>query len=130
MADRAPFPDIEAALRDLFVDLVAGCDNIGRQTPANLQAAMPYVRVQRIGGEDDGFTDSPLVAVDTFAADRSTSWALAEAIRQRLLTSGPKVVAGGSIDKGVTATGPNEIPWSDDQTVRRFTASYRVTVRR
>lgn len=131
MTDRAAFPDTEAVLRDALVDLVASCDNIGSATPSDLQTAgtMPYIRVQRIGGEDDGFTDSALVAIDAFAGDRTTSITLAEAIRQRLI-SGPNTVDGGTIDRATTATAPNEVPWSDDQTVRRFTASYRVSARR
>lgn len=130
MADRGPFPDIERTLVDLLVDLVAGCDNIGPKTPPGLEAVMPFIRVQRIGGADDGITDSPVVAIDTFAADRSTSLALAEAIRQRLLT-GPHTVADrGTVDKTTTATAPSEVPWSTSQTVTRFAASYRVTARR
>jgi hypothetical protein len=130
MTDRSPFPDIVAVLRNVLVDLVGDdCERIGTATPSTLQTSMPFIRVQRFGGADDGFTDAPLVAIDAFAADRDTAWALAEAIRQRLLT-GPHTVAGGTIDNGTTATAPNEVPWSDDQTIWRFTASYRVTARR
>lgn len=130
MSDRAGFPDSERIVVNLLASLVSGCSNIGTATPADLQAMLPYIRVQRIGGDDDGFTDSALVAIDAFAATRDDARALAEAIRQRFITPGPKVVVGGSIDGAVTATAPNEIPWSDDQEIRRFTASYRITARR
>lgn len=127
MTDRLGFPDIEAELRNLLVDLVAGCDNIGSVTPSTLQGSLPYVRIQRFGGEDDGFTDAALVSIDAFAGDRTTARTLAEAIRQRLLTG---AYIGTALDCATTATGPNEIPWSEDQEVRRFAASYRVTARR
>lgn len=127
MTDRQPFPDIEVVLVELLLDLASG--GAGTATPSNLQDTMPYLRVQRIGGEDNGWTDAPLVAIDAFAADRPTAQALAEAVRQRLLT-GPHTVDAGTVDNATTATGPNEVPWSDDQTVRRFAASYRVTARR
>lgn len=127
MTDRDPFPDIEAALVDLLLDLADG--GAGTVTPADLQGMMPYLRVQRFGGADDGITDALNVSIDAFAADRATSRALAEAVRQRLLT-GPHVVGEATIDKAITLTAPNEVPWSDSQAVRRFTASYRVTARR
>lgn len=130
MTDRAGFPDSERIIVNLLADLVGGCANIGTATPSTLQTTLPFIRVQRIGGDDDGFSDSALVAIDAFAADRDDARALAEAIRQRFLTPGPKVVVGGSIDGAVTATAPNEIPWSDDQEIRRFTASFRITARR
>ena len=126
MTDRSPFPDIEAALVDLFADLAG----TGTVTPANLQDAMPFIRIQRFGGEDDGFTDASLVAIDAFSAVRADAYALAESIRQRLLANLPNIVDGITIDNATTATGPNEVQWSDDQTVRRFAASYRVTARR
>lgn len=126
MTDRPPYPDVEVMLVDLLADLAPA----GTVTPPNLQAAMPYLRVKRIGGTDDLWSDFALVAIDAFDADRVTAQTLAEAVRQRLLTF-PHVVTGvGTLDRAETATGPNEVPWSEDQTVRRFTASYRVVARR
>lgn len=131
MTDRAGFPDTARVVVDLLADLVGGCDNIGTDTPATtLQATLPYLRVQRIGGDDDGFTDSALVSIDAFAAIRSDAQALAEAVRQRLLSRPIPVTGGVTLDYASTATAPNEVPWSDDQSVRRFTASYRITARR
>lgn len=130
MADRAPYPDIESAVVDMLVDLVAGCDHIDTVTPADLQDVMPYIRVMRTGGPDDGFTDNAVVAIDTFAATRDASRTLAEAIRQRLTTPTTPVTSGVKFDWVTTATGPNEVPWADDQTVRRFAAVYHVPARR
>lgn len=125
MTDRVPYPDLEAVVVELLSDLAA----TGTTTPPDLQTAMPFVRVQRYGGQDDRVTDAALVAVDAFAAVRSDAYALAESVRQRLI-SGPHQVGSAVVDAATTATGPNEVPWSSDQTVRRFAAAYRVTARR
>lgn len=85
----------------------------------------------RIGGDDDRITDSATVNIDSLTANnpRSSGRDLAESIRQRLI-SGPNVIGSVTIDFSSTATAPNEVPWSDDQTIRRFTATYRITARR
>jgi len=127
MADRAPYPDTEAVLVDLLLDLADG--GAGTVTPNDLQDVMPYLRVKRFGGLDDLWTDAALVSVDAFAGDRTTAHTLAEAVRQRLLTF-PHTLDGATIDRVTTTAGPSEVAWSDDQSVRRFTATYRVTVRR
>lgn len=127
MADRSAYPDVEVALVDLLGDLASG--GAGTVTPPDLQDSMPFLRIKRFGGTDDLWTDAALVSVDAFASTRTAAFDLAESVRQRLLTF-PHVTAEGTIDRTTTATGPNEVGWSDDQTVRRFTASYRVTVRR
>lgn len=125
MAEWTAFPDIEAALVTLLEDLAT----TDTATPANLQTAMPFIRVTRFGGADDRFTDSAAVNIDTFAATRADSLALAQTILQRLI-SGPQVVGTTTLDYTTTATAPNEVPWSDDQTIRRFSASYRLSARR
>lgn len=136
MTDRASFPDAELMVAQAICDLVDSCtditaadSSIGTATPASLQTSMPFIRVQRFGGEDDGYTDAPLMAVDVFCATRFAAQALAEQVRQRLI-SGPSTVAAGTIDRATTATSPNEVPWSESQDVWRYAAVYRVTARR
>ena len=124
MSDLAAFPDIELAVMQTVTDL----GTTGTATPPTLSASLPFIRVNRIGGPDSRFIDTARVDVDCFAADRPTSYALAESVRQRLLNI-PHVVAAGRIDSVVTNSGPREIPWGDPA-LRRFTASYSITARR
>ena len=122
------FPDTERALAHLLADLAGGLDHVGTETPANLGDRLPYIRVRRFGGTDDGLTDLAIVDIDSFADTRTASVDLAEAIRDRLL-AGPHHVTGAVIDRVVTSTAPREIPWSGDA-VRRWAATYRAAARR
>lgn len=101
---------------------------VGTVTPPNLGASLPFVRIVRIGGAGTRFIDTARIDVDAFAATRSSAYSLAESCRQRLINV-PHVVAAGRIDSVITDSGPHEIPWGDPA-VRRFTASYTLTVRR
>lgn len=125
MAELAPWPDVEAALEDILEDLAP----TGTTTPAKLQETLPFIRIERFGGDDDRITDANLITIDTFAAVRADSKALAETIRARLL-SGPLTTGSTTLDTTTTATAPSEVPWSDDQSIRRFSATYRITARR
>lgn len=123
MTPLAPFPDSEAVLMDLVEDL----GNTGEVTDDQLLDNLPFIRVGRIGGVDDLITDRPRLVVDTFAATRAQAYTLAETIRQRL-TSGPSRVGSAVIDKAITLSGPQEVPWSP--AVRRYSASYQLSFRR
>lgn len=122
---RAPFPDVEATLVAALADL-ASC---GTVTPPNLQQAMPFLRITKLGGSDDGFSDTSSTSIDAFASTRAVALVLAEDVRARLL-SYPLVVNGVTIDRVTTVTGPYEVPWASDLTVRRFSASYTIVTRR
>ena len=118
-----PFPDVEDAVMTLIEDL----GNVGEVTDAELVDNLPFNRVGRIGGADDQITDRPRITIDTFALTRAQARQIAETIRQRL-TSGPLLVGSVVLDKTITLTGPQDIPWSP--AVRRYSASYQVSVRR
>lgn len=122
------FPDVERNLVHLLADLVGGLDHAGTETPGNLGDRLPYIRVRRFGGADDGISDAPVMDVDTFAGTRTAAVALAESVRDRLLAA-PHHVDGVVLDHVITSTGPREIPWGGEG-VRRWAATYRVTARR
>ena len=126
MPDLAAFPDLEVAIIDLIEDLSNG--NAGTETPASLETTLPFLRVLRSGGPDNRFTDSARITIDAFDSTRPLAHALAESVRQRLL-SFPHVINGAVIDTVATNSGPTEIPWGDP-VVRRFVSSYVVTARR
>lgn len=124
MVDLSPWPDIETAIMDLVVDL----GTAGTETPADLASHLPYIRVMRLGGTDNRLTDDAHMSIDVFESTRPLVMALAEAVRQRLL-SYPHVVNGVVIDIATTLTAPQVIPWGDPK-VRHSVASYTVSARR
>lgn len=124
MTALAPFVDAEAALIELLAELATA----DVQTPPTLEANLPFIRVIQLGGLDDRWNAYPRVDVDCYAAQRSDAKALAEAVHQRLLNF-PFVTGAGVIDKVETDVMPNEVPWAN-AFVRRFTAAYKVSVRR
>lgn len=116
---------MEAVVIDAVSDLVTGAT----ATPPNLADQLPFARVRRIGGPDDGVTDMATISVEVFASTRQAALELAGLVRQRL-TSYPRVTAAGTIDRARTLTAPAEVPWSDTQSLRRFQATYQVMARR
>lgn len=129
------FPDVEAALMDwlkaTFPDLADGGiidQHVGNDVPADVQARLPFVTVERVDGDDDFFTDYPEVDVEVFDSSRNGAYHLSEAIRQRLRD--PLLnLAGVRVDRVLTSTGPRRLPWDADGTHRRG-ATYRLSIRR
>lgn len=127
------YPDVETVVQDMLADLVGGASHVGSETPADLQQRLPFLRVTRFGGGDDGFTDAADIDVDCYGSRRSTTQHLAEQVRERL-TRGSHLVVSGEVrvvlDSVLTIAGPVQPPAGPDDTVRRFTASYSVRARR
>lgn len=134
MPELAPFPDVESALVDLLTDLVGHPDDVDTVIPDDLQARVfatpprPVIRIRCIGGSDDVISDYPRVDIEVFASTRAAGQPLAEAIRQRMIYGGHRT-AHGVIDRAITEVRPQEIPY-DDPDVRRWSATYRVSMRR
>lgn len=127
-----PFPDgallVISALGALDVDGL----QIGRSVPpdpASLYAWLPFLRVRGIGGVDNLITDTNQIDVDAFAATRPEAFALAESVRQLLLTA-PTKTTFGVIDHVVTTGKPSQVPYGDETDVVRYAAAYKVTARR
>lgn len=121
----APFPDVERVVADLVSDL----GGVGRETGTDLQTNLPFIRVRRIGGSDDRFTDVARVDVRVYEAAASDAKALAETIRQRLL-AGPANTARGVIDRVFTEVAPIEVPSPDPERYCIWSGTYRVSLRR
>lgn len=128
------FPDVETVVQDVLSDLVGGVTHVGSQTPADLQARLPFVRVTRYGGADDGITDAADIDVDCYGSRRTPTLRLAEQVRERLTRGSHVVSSDGSrvvIDRVDTILAPFQPPADDlDAKVHRFTASYSVRARR
>lgn len=95
----------------------------------------PVIRVNRIGGSDDGLTDFAQLEVVCFGADRGLSWQLAEECRQYVLAARHTevVLPGGAtrvvIDDSATTTPAQQIPWPDPGQ-RPVVATYQLAMRR
>lgn len=119
------FPDVARVLAE-DLQVLAGTGHTGGETPVDLVANLPFVRVLRVGGYSDVFNDHPTVDIDVYAATYTAAELLAEQIRQRLVGPPPPV---WSIDRARCDVSPFEAPWPDE-TVRRFAATYSLTTRR
>jgi hypothetical protein len=123
------YPDIERVLCDLLADL----GNTGTRTPDNLQDRLEFIRIRRVGGNDDQVTDRARVDVEVFAATRAAGETLTEQIRRRLSVRGPLTVTSGGrpvvVDRSQLLAGPVELAWPDPE-VRMFHATYQLESRR
>lgn len=127
----AGWPDAERAVGDLLASL----GTCGRETPETLQSALPYLRITRTGGTDDGVTDTAHVSVDVFAASADDAKAAAEQARQILIRpvsdgGTARDTAHGRIDLITTDSGPFLLPPTDSDNLRLAAASYAVTMRK
>lgn len=122
----AAFPDEEQALSQLLEDQFDGL-TVDSVTPPDFTGLLPFARVVCHGGADTRITDVSRITVDYFAATRADAKTGAEAVRQFLTQEGGP---GRPFDVITTDSKPQDIPWNDANTPRRFTASYRCPSRR
>lgn len=130
MMELTNFPDIEKvmfALLDRGVPALAG--KSGTELPD--AQVMPYVRVHRIGGRRNRLKDYPWVDVEVFAVGVAGK-SLLEDIETALFGY-PEGVAVGSkfvkVEDVQVRASLDRRPWDDDS-VRRYGATYQLTVSR
>lgn len=126
-AQLGAFPDAETVVMALLEPVAPTVT----ATPAKWDGEI--IRVQRVGGSDDGITDYPRMEIACYGPDRVTAWRLAERCRQLILASIRHVVdtaAGLLIDNARTDKPPTQIPYSTTEDVRRVMAYYRFAWRR
>lgn len=120
------FPDVHVLLLD-DLEALAGAGHTGIETPTDLAALLPFVRVVRVGGSSNWLADRAVVDVDVFASSYPAGESLAEQVRQRLCGPPPAPVL---IDRAVCTIAPRELPWDDDGLIRRWGAQYELVTRR
>lgn len=95
---------------------------------------LPHVQAYGFAGSRDELEDRPTIEVQVFAASYMVAGNLAEAIDAKLLTPGGHRIAsnGGFVlfDQVLSITSPVEVPWDAEGVIRRFQASYSVSIRR
>lgn len=117
------FPDVELVLFEMLGD-IAPTDV---RTPAVIDG--PQIRVLRTGGTDDGVTDSPVVAVTTYATTRADSTLLARECARRIEAARATMVGDVLIDYAAVYTGPIETP-DQNPDIRVITTYYVIEYRR
>lgn len=96
-------------------------------TPDDLERQLPVIRVERIGGGSERFSDHPRVAVDVFAATADEARSLASSVRDSLVFLSGSV--NGSVIRSVRCdSGPTRQPWANESVHRRG-ATYTVSLR-
>lgn len=127
------WPDPEAVVMELLSSVAATVQTL---PPDLTELSTPVIRVLRIGGNDDGITDAPLMSVECFGTGPDgydEARRMAEDCRQIILASGCTTVtvdgAAVLIDAARTATGPTELPYANPD-LRRKPATYQLWFRR
>nr|WP_181771284.1 hypothetical protein [Amycolatopsis pittospori] len=119
-----PFPDAETVLLALLEPVAPTVT----ATPADL--APPLIRVQRVGGSDDGITDHPRMEIACYGKDRAQAWQLAEQARQLVLGSVRTRIDGVLIDNARTDNPPTQVPYATTEDIRRVVSYFRLAWRR
>jgi hypothetical protein len=104
--------------------------HVGTVLPFPFKADLtPYVRISDLGGSEENIVTmvSPL-EVDVYDVTRDGAYDLSEGIRAKLVGS-PHRIGEARIDKVTVVSKPTLAEWPDND-IRRFIATYRVSLRR
>ncbi|EYT84020.1 hypothetical protein CF54_03995 [Streptomyces sp. Tu 6176] len=121
------WPDAELAVMKALRPLLPGV-RVTDEVPAGVEKLLPVVVVQVAAGADDRITDTVILDLAAFAADRAAMWQLAEQVRAAMLSLSATYSGGLPIDTVDTEQRPVEIPYGNPG-VRRAVATYRLTTR-
>lgn len=142
----AGFPPLEMALKTGLLPLLNGQTvpigfpdpddtelagiTSGLAIPSDLsaKAVAGFIRPTVVNDPDDGVTRIATVNIEVFCTSYVRGMAIAEAIRSLML--GQQKIGGIVLDRRITTSGPREVPWDDNATIRRFMSTYRVSTRR
>jgi hypothetical protein len=93
-------------LRDTF-----GADHVDGLTPSDLKAHVPFIRVMRLGGTNDGFLlDAANVAFHCFAANQKAADDLAGSVVRAVTDLRGHPASGAVLTLPRTLSGPS---WAD-----------------
>lgn len=120
------FPNIERVLAAVFAPHLGGLEHVGNQTPADLEAVLPFARAVRTGGPRTATNDYPTVEVDVFAVDEAAGAPLASKLANLLLAKPPP---HPSIDLVICEPSFRELPWGANESVYRLAATFFIETR-
>jgi hypothetical protein len=129
-----PLADAETLVRGWLTTQFPSPIRVVTELPADL-GAVPTIQVTRIGGSDDVIVmDAANLDVDTFdvahdgLSARENARTLAGQVRSALRLHLPGYAAGGvAVQSVTTISAPRWVPY-DNTTLRRFVATYRITI--
>ncbi len=121
------FPNIERLIASIFMTDFGGAEHVGSETPDDLEAVLPFLRVQRVGGPRTHLFDYPTVEVSLFDVDELTGAPLASQVGNRLLDKPPP---HPSIDLVTCDPAFRELPWGGNEDVRHWGATFFLETRR
>lgn len=121
------WPEVESLLVGYLEGLVDNADQVNTETPDDFAGLTPFIRVYRFGGSTDRFTDFADVQLDVFHPLRSVGFPFARRIQSLLIGPPPPVAV---FDRVESIVAPREMEWGDEDTMRRWGATYRVVSRR
>lgn len=125
-----PFRDEEAEVLDIIEAYFKARGRTvytGTETPEGdeLQRSLPFVRAGRVGGAPDHPSyDQPVVDIDVLARTRREAKQVAKEVEQ-LMISRPH-----PIDTCNVLMSPQKVEWQEGSPIRRFYASYHLSLRR
>lgn len=123
-----PLASAESLVRNWLATQFPSPIRVVTELPADLGATQ-VIQVTRFGGSDDWITlDSANVDIDAFASTRDAARTLAEQVRTAVRLHLPGYAASGAAVQSVTTiSAPRWVP-HDNTNLRRFVASYRITI--
>lgn len=120
----APVIDPSPTIRNVY--------HVGSAIPSTLREDLPFIRVGWLAGADDGVTEFGVLDVEVFDLRGDDARLLAQNVREVLRPlPGRRPPRAGTfiVDTLDTQKGPTRLEWVDPK-IRRYYASYRVSVRR
>jgi hypothetical protein len=128
-----PFAPAESVIRNWLASYLGAGFRVVTELPSDLAtvvASTPVAQVVRFGGSDSlPVLDAANVDVDTFGLSRTAARDLGEKVRGGLLFKMPGSIQDGALIAAVsTINAPRWVPY-DNTNLRRFVASYRITIR-
>jgi hypothetical protein len=101
----------------------------GTSIPSDLEtkAAAGFIRPTVLDDPDDGVTRFATVDIELFITRYDRGMAISERIRGILRDE--RRIGGIVLDRRSTS-GPKEVPWDDNDNVRRFLSTHRISTRR
>lgn len=120
------FPNIERLLCLGIYALVLGEDHVGTETPDNLEAVLPFIRVNRIGGPRGEVLDFSDVDVSYFDVDEAVGAPAASTLANLVMT---RPYPHPALDRVDCPTAPRELPWRNAE-VRHWGWSYQIQTRK
>lgn len=102
---------------------------VGAETPADLEAQVPFVRVVRVGGPNDGFIlDVPTMVFHCFATDQQGANQLGYQVIQAVMGARAVAVDGAVLTRVRTLSGPT---WAaaDSQALRHAAVTMQTRIK-